>query len=297
MARLRLTPVRDPVVGVAHVLRATRAGDGDAQPQPATVTWAVVKGNAVVSEGGVLLARAPGLVTLVASDGLARDTVSVTARARGDSLLLDERWATGWPSRWTLFGIPLPQVVDARGAKAFWNAGDGKYFSGAYSTMDWDARAGLAADFALATPLTADTSQLIRIGFRSGGDSAVMAAWDHRTGYGPGLPRQRWCKFQCPTGDQKPRHARYSGEIGEHQSPEAMWRGVPYHVRIQIFPDGRCGVALNGKMIGMSQEGGTEPTARMYIDGSTVKTKILVFGMTIRRGVPGGVDWAVPGRD
>ena len=72
-----------------------------------------------------------------------------------------------------------------------------------------------------------------------------------------------------------------------------MWRGERYHVRVQIFPDGRCGVALNGRPIGMSPDGGVEPTARMYIDGSTVKTRILVFGVTVRRGVPGGVDWPV----
>lgn len=262
---------------------------GLAQPSP--VVWLLIGGDASVSERGVMLARAPGTVTLLASDGFAPETLTIAVRAREDSLLLDERWAADWHSRWTPFGVPLPEVVTARGARAFWNAGDGKYFSGAYSKQEWDARSGLSADFDLSTPLTADTSQLVRIGFKSGGDSAVLAGWDHRTGYGPGLAHQKWCKFQFPTGDGKTASAKYAAEGAADAAAGLVGSGAKYRLRIQIFPDGRCGVALNGRPIGMSPDAGQEPTARFYIDGSTVKTQFLVFGVTIRRGVPPGVEW------
>jgi len=291
VTKFRISPARDAIVGIPHLLRATRQEVDGGLAQPSPVVWSLIGGDASVSERGVMLARAPGTVTLLASDGFAPETLTIAVRAREDSLLLDERWAADWHSRWTPFGVPLPEVVTARGARAFWNAGDGKYFSGAYSKQEWDARSGLSADFDLSTHLTADTSQLVRIGFKSGGDSAVLAGWDHRTGYGPGLAHQKWCKFQFPTGDGKTASAKYAAEGAADAAAGMVGSGAKYRMRIQIFPDGRCGVALNGRPIGMSPDAGQEPTARFYIDGSTVKTQFLVFGVTIRRGVPPGVEW------
>lgn len=47
---------------------------------------------------------------------------------------MKERWDSTWRLRWLDLGSPAPQTVSAPGgARAFWNNGDGSYFSGAVS--------------------------------------------------------------------------------------------------------------------------------------------------------------------
>lgn len=281
------------VAGVPHVLQAASVTQ-DGQARGATdVRWRLLSGDAVLSDAGVLTASGPGDVSVIAFDGMATDTATLPVRENRDVTLLRESWSESWLDRWRVFGTPEPVVTTVDGERAFLNAGDGVYFSGAYSRVEWPSREGLAADFDLSTPVNADRWQLLRAGLRGGSDGSVLAGWDHRSGYAPAITTQEWCMFQFPAGASGTRGGMF-GAVVETAAPTWMRDGERYRVRIQLFPDGRCGVAINGKAVGVSSVPGRDSTARIVIDGSSVGTSMLVHGVVLRRGVPSDIRWPSP---
>ncbi|MDE3217516.1 MAG: hypothetical protein KGO03_14000, partial [Gemmatimonadota bacterium] len=65
-----------------------------------------------------------------------------------------------------------------------------------------------------------------------------------------------------------------------------------FRVRLQIFADGRCGVAVDGRPIALTSVGSV-PDARYVaaIEGSSVHTRILTGPVEIWTGIKPGVDW------
>ena len=69
--------------------------------------------------------------------------------------------------------------------------------------------------------------------------------------------------------------------------------GEWHSVRLQIFPDGTCGLAINGQPIGRS-------TARMPLDsryriwteGVSLDSKMLIGPLEAWKGVKADVDWS-----
>jgi len=64
-------------------------------------------------------------------------------------------------------------------------------------------------------------------------------------------------------------------------------------VRLQFLPDGRCGLAVNGRAQAML--GRTVPlgdSALLVIDGYSHRTRILVGALSVWRGVRRDVDWS-----
>jgi hypothetical protein len=63
-------------------------------------------------------------------------------------------------------------------------------------------------------------------------------------------------------------------------------------LRLQLLPDGRCGIALNGRPFFLSQRPVNRIDAiRILLSGSSVGTQALVGPIVLQRGVPGDVDW------
>ena len=63
-------------------------------------------------------------------------------------------------------------------------------------------------------------------------------------------------------------------------------------LRLQLLPDGRCGIALNGRAFFLSRRPVNQIDAvRIYLSGSSVGTQALVGPIQVQRGVPAGVDW------
>ena len=63
-------------------------------------------------------------------------------------------------------------------------------------------------------------------------------------------------------------------------------------VRLQIFPDGRCGAALDGRARSrLSVPLALDRPFRVIVQGMSVGTEVLVGPMTIWSGVKKGVDW------
>ena len=71
----------------------------------------------------------------------------------------------------------------------------------------------------------------------------------------------------------------------------AIGQGVPTRVRLQVMPDGRCGVALDGVPLSLQPAFTHLDSMRVILQGSSVGTRMLVGTITVRRGVPTDVDW------
>ena len=73
-------------------------------------------------------------------------------------------------------------------------------------------------------------------------------------------------------------------------------RGTPWHIRIQVLPDGRCGVALNGRAAVMSNQRFDPGVPLLLLTyGSSWHSRMLLGPVTISEGVPGDIDWTVIG--
>ena len=68
--------------------------------------------------------------------------------------------------------------------------------------------------------------------------------------------------------------------------------------RLQLLPDGRCGVAFDGKPLTILPTPTAQASSvRLFIGGSSDKTQILVGTVKVIRGVPSDIDWSkVPPR-
>lgn len=67
-----------------------------------------------------------------------------------------------------------------------------------------------------------------------------------------------------------------------------------YSVRLQIFPDGRCGVAIDGRPVARTETPVVfERPVRVMLDGKSVGTMILVGRVEVWEGVRPDVDWGV----
>jgi hypothetical protein len=153
-------------------------------------------------------------------------------------------------------------------------------------------------DFDASTPLTQKQWQLITVSLADDPDEARLRAWDHRTGYiAPYLsPAYSSCGFAFPAGEGEEAATRApwfaSLRIAMKDSSYRLDTGRWYHIRVQLFPNGRCGIAINGKPLMITPAEST-PKGPMIliIQGHSVGTKILVGCLTVVAGIPTDIDW------
>ena len=287
-------------LGAPHrltVVATTRTGK---RTVPPVVLWrSLTPRIAAVDSDGVLMPRDTGRAIVEASAGgwrTALDTIPVVRSAA--VLVADEHWTNGVEARWRFYGEPLPLIVDdARGGRAFFNNGDGEFYSGAYSIGEYDASRGLAIDAEFSAPITRTQWQMISVGLRASAAFAPIARWDHRTGYPPApVTRQLDCTFVYPIGEGALARTRASGAEPLPNTlngrPLELWKGAWHVVRVQLMPDGRCGYAIDGAAVAIHESGmEPPPSAHVMLQGMSVGTRMLVGRVRVYTGVPPGVDW------
>ncbi len=257
---------------------------------------------ASIDSTGTLHAGREGRVTIEASAGGWRTARrSFVVAVRPTPTLLTEDWHEPLSPRWQLFGIPLPLVVhDSLLGPAFLNNGDGNYFSGAYRVdSSFDGHDGLALDAVVRLKITREQWQYLNLGFTALHDVAdLRKTWDHRTGYLPQQYRNGSCWFAYPTGEGPRSAVILPAGDGQKELPRRPGQrlpdialGVPVRVRVQIFPDGRCGFALNGTALVIGPAGGSLDSLYLTTQGNSVDTQVLVGKLTVRRGVPTDINW------
>lgn len=295
-------PVDTLYVGVPHrTPLLAQWSDGHRAPAR-RVTWMVGDTSvARVDSLGTLVALREGAITLTASVGGWRTTRhTFVAVARRDRVVLREAWEGGI-GLWRIFGDPAPRIVeDAVLGRSLSNEGDGAYFSGAYLQKPLRVGRGLAVDAMVRTPVTELQWQSMLLALNTLTDPTPLAQWDHRSGY---LPHFSAVQGLAGCGLQYPYTEGVDGLRGlvlhGHSmlwtdfDARALASGTPWRVRIQVFPDRRCGVALNGRplMISTQRFDPGVPVLLMTY-GNSWHSRMLLGPITISEGVPGDIDWA-----
>jgi hypothetical protein len=74
----------------------------------------------------------------------------------------------------------------------------------------------------------------------------------------------------------------------------ALTDGSWHTYRLQLFRDGRCGVAIDGRVVRISRQGiALDQPLRMYLDGQSVGTTVRVGPLEVWRGERLDVPWFV----
>jgi hypothetical protein len=259
-----------------------------------------------VDSAGLLTPRREGTVRIEATAGGWRSAQrDVTIHLNTIGALLREDWSGGIDRHWTPFGDPRP-VLDSSSGRfvAFLNNGEGSFSSGAFTRTRYPTSAGLALDTWISDSLTLDQWQMVNVTLEDGLSEVGLRQWDHTHGNIPRTtPDPPICGASYPTTEGITYGDSLRAMLGRESLSESMVvpaafrTGAWFQVRVQILPDGRCGVAVNGVALSVSQARVIPDTAvRALIYGNSKDAKVLVGPVVIRSGVPADVDWSRPTR-
>ena len=104
------------------------------------------------------------------------------------------------------------------------------------------------------------------------------------------------CSFDYPAGEGVTALQRISpgGDISRYlgYATDSLGKGGWYRVLIQLFPDRRCGLAIDGMpvFVGQAREAPADSVTAV-IQGSSYGTRILVGAVTIGRGIRTDIAW------
>jgi hypothetical protein len=224
--------------------------------------------------------------------------------------LFVEDWAKELGDKWLSFGEPRPEVIttsEPGSGRAFWNAGDGRFVSGAVLLTPFDGSHGLALRTQLSTPVTAHQWQILEAAFILTLNRRALLQWDRSTGYLWGEGRlgisALLCGFKYPGLDEGPfgrDSIRLPGlRTGPIAAPDIVRTARWYELVVQLFPDGRCGIAINGRPVGVTeQHGWSMDSAYLSFFGNSRGTRLLVGRVEVFRGVLPEIPWPfLPGRN
>jgi len=256
--------------------------------------------RAQVREDGLLIARVPGDVQIVASAGGWRaDTTTVRVTPpRLEEPVLDERWASLDTLRWLTTGTPVPYVQDG----ALHVNGDHHLPSGLVSWRAIDPEAGIGLELRMQLPMTEVQWQSLTVGFAPMGTDPELRAWTGRAGpYEQGLTDRssadRQCYLAIPRGEGGDEARQLAVTNGRHvtsvrDAPVMATDGAWHTVRLQLFRDGRCGVAIDGQVLALSRRAiPMDFPMRVIINGQSMFTTVRVGALSVWRGERHDVRW------
>jgi hypothetical protein len=272
----------------------TRAGTE--VPVYAPVRWSSSDpGIATVDSAGVVHPLGTGTVNVTASlAGWRHAAKRLTIIGERVTNVFNENWDAGWERRWIPFGDPRPEVIDGPGGiRAFWSRGDGNFPSIATQRSTYSARAGLGVEIRLSTPLIDGNHLRARVYLASRIDTTALRGANQRVMV-PTLPRDDTsCAAAFPAGDGSYFRQRLVGSGGvtaftalDPVLVKLLTSGAWWTLRLQILPDGRCVVAVNGKVLWTS----TQPIPldqpfRLWIGDESLNAKLLHGPLQMWTGV------------
>jgi DNA-binding SARP family transcriptional activator len=302
--RLHIRAPRSPVPSSASTrLRADGFDSGGALIPVPPLRWrSTDTALATVDEAsGVVSPRRPGRVAIVVTAGGWRSaSVELAIGPPQWRTVIEEDWVGPLEDRWVPWGVPRPFVSRSPTSAWLFPNGDSTYTSGVYSRQAFAAASGLGMDVVLSTPLTMLQWQYVSLEITAALDETALRTWDHRTASPPtGSARAATrCGLTYPQGDGRAslRQARLSSPLASASWPMPAWvpTGRAWTLRIQYFPDGTCGFAINGRPAWRDTLG-IEPTAplRSALDAKSVRTRFRIGSVEVWEGVRDGVDWMV----
>jgi hypothetical protein len=167
----------------------------------------------------------------------------------------------------------------------------------------FSARNGLGVEVQLSTPVTGFEWQRLRVSLAAGIDTAVYRTADQAKA-APSIGRNdARCGISYPGGEGRYGEGRLSvnGAMSPTLDVEALRpllaSGAWWTLRIQILPDGRCSVAVNGKVVWLSPEPmPIDGEFRLRLGDDADGTKLLHGPLREWTGVRTDVDWSGIGR-
>lgn len=261
------------------------------------VRWTSLQPSlATVDSNGLVTARQIGRVGIVGamSDRMA-DTAWLTVVPFSVTTLQTEAWYTGWQQRWLPFGTPAPTVTAGVKNTTLHMNGDDYLTSGVISWQQFDARQGLGARMRFRLPISRPKWQSLNFALDPVADSAALAAWSGRT---QGLQLDVWswrparqCSLNMPRREGGPLRKRLAmlaatHPIAQRAEPPTFSDGEWHTAELQVHPDGRCAVVLDGVLLGISTESVLlDRPLRVMLHGAAVDTDVEVGAVTVWRGV------------
>lgn len=296
-----------PGIGSLLNLRAL-ARSGDELPLVARPRWRSSDTTvAVVDSLGVVHPVRPGEVEITASLGGWR-TATRRLRIEGTAprIVMEEHWDATWRSRWIRFGTPSPEVVAGPGGvPGFWNRGDGTHISTAVFRQSFTARDGLGVEVRMHTPVTEPGNQRARVVLTAGVDTLRLQRADP-LGQSPplGSPDVS-CAVAFPggaggSGVGLTMSVSGGGVAGTFASlgalTDTLAAGGWWRLRIQILPDGRCGVAVNGRVVWLSADPiSLDRPLWLRLGDNSEGTQLLHGPLEVWTGVRTDIDWVASG--
>ena len=277
------------------------ATSGDTIRLPVARWWSGDTSVATVTADGLLRGVRRGQVWIhVTAGGWRTDSVRIGLRSSATAELLREDWRGPLDTaRWTAFGEPAPALAwGPGGVRALWSGGDASFTSGVHSRDAWGTLDGLGVEALVSPPAAATPGQRLSLSLDAGLDVAALAVWDRRTG---ALPRRReagavaacTADVPAPGGGHGGRLVLSVADVLDRIDLRTEIKpGRWYRLRVQIFPDGRCGAAVDGRPVWRSRHPlSLESPFRLVLDGASVDRGALFGPVEVWQGVKGDVDW------
>jgi hypothetical protein len=155
----------------------------------------------------------------------------------------------------------------------------------------------LGVEAIVSTPIDSMQWQSLSVELTGEIDSRSLMSWDHRTADPPDLAAAAHsgrCAANLPAGEGPEDFGRLAALNAESQfaASDELRSGKPYRLLVQLFPDGRCGVAVNGKPVLLVAGPPIRSASyRVLIFGRSVATQIAVGQVAVWSGVRTDVDW------
>jgi DNA-binding SARP family transcriptional activator len=251
---------------------------------------------------GVVHPRATGTTVITATAGGWRTATTRLTVGPGESRdVRVEEWNGALDQAfWRSFGEPLPEIVTSpNGGPALWHHGDSTYSSGIYARRGFDASKGVGVEVRVSTPLTLRQWQNLSLELAPL-DHAALERWDHRTGYLPHPHQASWktCGAGYPGTDGEGPASRLAlsagGVVRSVAVDSASAHGGSWTWRLQVLPDGRCALAVNGQPVAtIDRRLPLNDSLHIAIFGWSYGTRMLVERLEAWTGVRRDVDWSV----
>ncbi|MFN8646875.1 MAG: AAA family ATPase [Gemmatimonadales bacterium] len=269
----------------------------------ASVEWSVSDSTVgAITPDGRLQPRGAGSAWVIARAGPLADSVWVRVAPGVHQVVYREDWSRGIAPGWITFGTPRPVLrAGPDGSPAFLGNGDGSFQSGAYSRRSWNAINGLGIEALAYTKVTGDKWQSIVLELLFGLDSTALGAWNHSDGNMPfrhGREHRFTCGVGYPAREGAGRDTTLSasggGSVGPLTVPRVLGTGRWFRLRVQVFPDGGCGVAVDGLPMWRSRlTVHNEGPMAVRISGAADGGAAMLLGpLEIWQGVRNDVEWS-----
>ncbi|MBI5600488.1 MAG: AAA family ATPase [Gemmatimonadetes bacterium] len=302
LATLRLVlPTGGLSVEHAHQLRADGRRANGAPAPLHDLRWTSRDTTvATVDSLGRFRPRRLGATWIVVSAGGWRvDSALARVTPATSHTLVREFWDTSWVTRWRAFGEPRPRLVETAIGPAFLPNGDGSYPSGAYLPLVIPSVSGAGVEAVVSMPITRSQWQTLSVSLMPARALQGLRRWDHVTGDAV-MPDGYvcWAVFPGGEGGRAIETAAYGGRQNDETYfvPPGLYNGRWHRVRLQLLPDGRCALAIDGRPIG-ARRGRTPPPASgvfvHVIGNSRFNGRLVVGPLEAWTGVRGGVDWTL----